>query len=248
MITEQIKQAPNCAGIYKFLDKKSQIIYIGKAKNLRKRLSSYLDSKKISGKTKRMMSLAVRFETISTASEVEALILECNLIKKFQPRYNVIFRDGKTFPYILISKNHDFARITKYRGEKTKREGRYFGPFTNTRDVNLTIDILRKIFRLRNCSDGEFARRKKPCLEYQIKRCAAPCVGLVDKQDYDELMSGALNFLAGKNSQIQKKLQQKMRSASKNKDYEKAAIYRDQISALCAISGNNKNNTKNGFS
>jgi excinuclease ABC subunit C len=181
-----------------------------------------------------MTSLAQRIEIIKTVSEAEALLLECNLIKQTEPRYNILLRDDKSFPYIFISKDHAFGQIMKHRGKKL-RKGYYFGPFANTSDVYTTIDVLKKSFLLRSCSDNEFKSRTKPCLEYQIKRCSAPCVGLIDRPSYDDLISDAKNFLSGKNAKIQEEMAAQMQIHSQNLEYEKARIIRDRIKALSSV-------------
>ena len=232
-IKAQLINIPKTSGIYKFFDKKDQILYIGKAKNLQKRLQSYVKIDHPSNRIARMVFLAQRVEYIETENEVEALLLEHNLIKRFSPRYNILLRDDKTFPYIQIT-SHKFPQITKYRGSE-KNSGYYFGPFANAGDVNQTIDILRKNFLLRNCSDAEFKSRKKPCLEYQIKRCLAPCVGLVLEDEYSSAVKNAVNFLRGKSAEVQKTLVKKMQELSLAQEYEKAAAIRDQIKSLNMI-------------
>lgn len=184
------KIAPSKSGIYKFIDEKNQILYVGKAKNLKKRISSYSKQNQVSNKTGRMIFLSDKIEFMQTENETEALLLEYDLIKKFLPKFNILLRDDKTFPYIQIT-NHDFPRILKYRGFELNN-GKYFGPFVSASDVDKIIDSLRKKFLLRNCSDNEFKSRKKPCLEYQIKKCSAPCVGLVTKRKYNSSITKAI--------------------------------------------------------
>jgi excinuclease ABC subunit C len=229
-IKEQLKEIPKCSGIYQFLDINDKVLYVGKAKNLYKRIASYTNKNNLSLRILRMITLAQKVEITRTASEIEALLLEHNLIKKISPPYNILLKDDKTFPQILIT-NHKYPLITKYRGIKNNN-GNYFGPFANAFEVNKTIDILRKSFLLRNCSDSEFKNRKKPCLEYQIKKCSAPCVGMISENEYSALVKNALQVLNGKSDFVQKKLQEKMKNLSENMEYEKALIIRDQIKAL----------------
>ena len=232
-LKRQISQIPNSCGVYQFFDHNHKSLYVGKAKDLKKRLTSYTKNQKLNSRIRKMVSLASALEIVQTLSESEALLLECNLIKKLMPRYNILLRDGKTFPYIEIS-NQDFGRIQKHRGKKDKNNY-YFGPFASGYFVDQTIDVLKKSFLLRSCSDNYFKNRKNPCLEYQIKKCSAPCVGFIPKLDYQKLIEETLDFLNGKTSQIQEKLAKKMGEFSANLDYEKAANIRDRIKAISSI-------------
>ncbi len=229
----KLDNIPPTSGVYQFFDAKDRVLYVGKAKNLYKRVASYTKTDKLSQRISHMVFLAQKLEIIQTENEVEALLLEHNLIKKLEPRYNILLRDDKTFPYIHITK-HNFPQITKYRGPK-KDDGFYFGPFASAHDVNHTIDVLRKSFLLRNCSDAEFKSRKKPCLEYQIKKCFAPCVNLVLQNDYETAVKNAVEFLNGKSAEVQKNLLAKMQKLSAEEEFEKAAIIRDQIKSLNSI-------------
>ncbi len=233
VIKSKLPAIPKTPGIYQFFDAKENLLYVGKAKNLQKRVASYAKENQLSARIARMVFLAEKIETTQTASEAEALLLEHNLIKKFQPKFNILLRDDKTFAQILIT-DHKFPRIAKYRGVKVGG-GSYFGPFASTHDVNHTIDLLRKSFLLRNCSDSDFKSRKKPCLEYQIKRCAAPCVGLISQDEYEISVQNVADVLSGKSVAVQKNLSQKMQRLSAAEEYEKAAQTRDQIKALNAI-------------
>ncbi len=233
IIKSHLKSLPKSSGIYQFFDAKEQLLYVGKAKNLKNRITSYAKEIGLSPRIARMVFLTEKLEITQTTNEVEALLLEHNLIKKFHPKFNILLRDDKTFPQILIT-NHQFPEITKYRGDKTDK-GHHFGPFASAHDVNHTIDILRKIFLLRDCSDAEFKSRTKPCLEYQIKRCHGPCVGLISAEEYQTYVKNALNFLDGKSAEVQKNLTKKMQEFSENLEYEKAAIVRNQIAAINAI-------------
>ncbi len=237
IIKSQLPAIPENPGIYQFSDAAENILYIGKAKNLRKRLQNYTQIERLSPRIARMVFLAQKLEFIQTETEVEALLLEHNLIKKFSPKFNILLRDDKTFPYILID-NHAFPAIKKHRGNKKEKSfsgGEYFGPFAAAGDVNHTIDILKKSFLLRSCSDAEFKGRTKPCLEYQIKRCSAPCVNLISQNDYGKLVQNAVDFLSGKSSAVQAELAKKMQQLSEAQQYEKAANMRDRIKSLTSI-------------
>ena len=233
IIKSQLKNIPKSSGVYKFLDANDNVLYVGKAKNLLKRVSSYTNKNSLSTRILRMVTLAQKVEYVITKTEIEALLLEHNLIKQLSPNFNILLKDDKTFPQILIS-HHQFPQIVKYRGLKNNK-GQYFGPFVYAGDVNRTIDILRKNFLLRNCTDQEFKSRKKPCLEYQIKKCSAPCVGLISKDEYKENVKNAINVLCGKSQEVQEIFQKKMQFYSENFEYEKALIYRDKIKSLDVI-------------
>ncbi len=221
----------NKPGIYHMKGSQGKTLYIGKAKNLKKRVKSYLRQNQLSIRMQRMISLIKSIETVTTNSEAEALLLESNLIKKLKPPFNILLRDDKSFPYILIRDDHKWPQLLKYRGQRIKK-GHYFGPFPSTKDVNETIVTLEKAFLLRTCTDNTFRNRKRPCLLHQIKRCSAPCVNLISHKEYSSLVKETVSFLSGKNQTIQEKLGIAMQSASENKEYEKAAVYRDRIKAL----------------
>ncbi len=231
LISEQV---PENSGIYQFFGAENDVLYIGKAKNLRKRLMNYTVANRLSARIARMIFLAQKVEFIQTNSELEALLLEHNLIKKFEPRFNILLRDDKSFPLIAIDKIHDYGRIFKHRGLKDNNNY-YFGPFASAGDVNRVIDVMKKSFLLRSCSDQEFKSRKKPCMEYQIKRCSAPCVDYISKQDYKKSISDAVDFLSGKSSHIQSVLADKMQNLSNLQEYEKASAIRDRIRSLSSI-------------
>lgn len=218
-------------GIYQMFAANGKIVYIGKAKNLKNRVSSYFRKSGLSAKTQALMETMVRIDVIVTPSETEALILESHLIKKHQPRFNVLLRDDKSYPYIYVSSKHDFPRIDFYRGSK-KLPGRYFGPFPNGFAVRETLNMLQKTFKIRSCKDSFYNSRSRPCLQYQIKRCTAPCVGHIDKVAYDENLRHAMLFLEGRNQEVIEDLEQRMDAASQQLDYEAAAIFRDQIQVL----------------
>ncbi len=234
LIRKKIPLVSNSPGVYRMLDKKNQVLYVGKAKNLPNRLKSYALDKNQPTRTERMLALTQNLEIITTNSEAEALLLEANLIKKFKPKFNVLLRDDKSFPYIFIEKDCDWPQLSKHRGKKNKN-GYYFGPFASVGSANWTIKILQKVFLLRVCSDSVFKNRDRPCILYQIKRCSAPCVNYLSKTEYSKLVSDAISFLSGKSKSIQKKLSFEMEKSSKKMDYEKAATYRDRIKALTQI-------------
>jgi excinuclease ABC subunit C len=233
-IKDYTKTLPASPGVYRMISEKDEILYVGKAKALKRRVLSYTQFDKLPIRLKRMVSQTRRMEFIYTHTEVEALLLESNLIKKHQPRYNILLRDDKSFPYILIRDNHDFPQILKHRGVKNK-DGQYFGPFASVGDVTRTIAILQRVFMLRNCTDSYFAQRTRPCLQYHIKRCTAPCVGKVSKTDYARQAQGAKDFMEGRSRDVQESLTQSMQQASENQDYEAAASFRDRIRALTSI-------------
>jgi len=234
LIKKKIPLVSNSPGVYRMLDKKGRVLYVGKAKNLPNRLKSYALDKNQTIRTERMLALTSNLEIITTSSEAEALLLEANLIKKFKPKFNVLLRDDKSFPYIFIEKDCDWPQLSKHRGKKNKN-GYYFGPFASAGSANWTIKILRKVFLLRVCNDSVFKNRERPCILYQIKRCSAPCVNHLSKTEYSKLVSDAILFLSGKSKNIQKKLSIEMEKSSRKMDYEKAAILRDRIKALTQI-------------
>jgi excinuclease ABC subunit C len=221
-------------GVYQMFDKKGVIIYVGKAKNLKKRVASYFKKQHNDIKTQAMVALIVSIETTVTDSESEAFILENTLIKRYKPKYNILFRDDKSYPYVFISSKPQPA-IGYHRGAKRK-VGRYFGPFPNAAAVHQTLDSLQKIFGLRQCAESVFNNRSRPCLQYQIKRCSAPCVdGLVSDEQYNEDVKNTINFLEGKSFEVIEELGNKMLQASEDLNFEQAAVYRDKISALRAV-------------
>jgi len=221
-------------GVYQMINARGEALYIGKAKSLKKRVSSYTRPANLPLRLKRMIAQTVSMEFINTNTEAEALLLEANLIKKRKPRFNILLRDDKSFPYIFLAQEHDFPLIRKHRGAK-KEKGTYYGPFASAGDVNRTINILQRAFMLRNCTDSYFSQRKRPCLQYHIKRCSAPCVGLVSKQNYAEQISQAKDFLEGKSRKVQEAFAKQMQQASQDEEYELAASYRDRIRALTSI-------------
>jgi excinuclease ABC subunit C len=247
IIRSKIQFLSNGPGVYKMLDDKNTIIYVGKAKNLPNRLNSYITSSHLPIRTERMISSTKNLEFTATQNEAEALLLEANLIKKNQPRYNILLKDDKSFPYIQLTKSHSFPQITKFRGKQNKNDI-FFGPFASAGSASWTIKTLQKVFLLRVCDDSIFNNRKRPCILYQIKRCSAPCTNEINQKDYNKLVEDSVNFLNGKSVLIQKKLSKEMEIESKKFNYEKAAIIRDRIKALTQIQSSqqiNKNNFNN---
>jgi excinuclease ABC subunit C len=234
VIRRHLQTLPGAPGVYRMYDAKGRPLYIGKAKSLKKRVASYTHANRLENRLARMVAATASMEFITTHTEVEALLLESNLIKKLKPRYNILLRDDKSFPYILITGDHQWPQITKHRGAQ-KRKGRYFGPFASAGSVNATINALQKAFPLRNCSDSIFESRTRPCLQYQIKRCTAPCVGRIGAQDYATIVDQAFSFLSGKSQSIQEGFSVRMLKASAELDFETAAICRDRIQALTQI-------------
>ena len=244
IIKDKIPLLEKNPGIYKMLSSSGEILYIGKAKNIPNRLKSYVTESNLPIRTERMLSLTHNLETTTTSNESEALLLEANLIKKHKPRYNILLRDDKSFPYIYIGNKDRWPQLTKLRGKKSK-SGYYFGPFASIGSANWTIKILQKIFQLRVCDDTVFKNRERPCILYQIKRCSAPCVGHINEEEYSSTVKDAIDFISGKSRRIQKNLSKEMEKASKELDYEKAAIARDRIKALTQIQTSQKINQTN---
>ncbi len=244
VIKDKIPLIPKNPGVYKMLSSTGEILYIGKAKNIPNRLKSYVTDSNLPIRTERMLSLTHNLETTTTNNESEALLLEANLIKKHKPRYNILLRDDKSFPYIYIGNKDKWPQLTKLRGKKSKT-GYYFGPFASIGSANWTIKILQKIFQLRVCDDTVFKNRDRPCILYQIKRCSGPCVGHIKEKDYLSTVNDAIDFISGKSRRIQKNLSREMEEASKELDYEKAAIARDRIKALTQIQTSQKINQTN---
>ena len=244
VIKDKIPLIPKNPGVYKMLSSTGEILYIGKAKNIPNRLKSYVTDSNLPIRTERMLSLTHNLETTTTSNESEALLLEANLIKKHKPRYNILLRDDKSFPYIYIGNKDKWPQLTKLRGKKSKT-GYYFGPFASIGSANWTIKILQKIFQLRVCDDTVFKNRDRPCILYQIKRCSGPCVGHIKEKEYLSTVNDAIDFISGKSRRIQKNLSKEMEEASKELDYEKAAVARDRIKALTQIQTSQKINQTN---
>ncbi|MDI1346766.1 MAG: excinuclease ABC subunit UvrC [Pseudolabrys sp.] len=233
-IARAVKHAPSSPGVYRMIDAKGEVLYVGKAKHIKKRVTSYTRPNAHDSRITRMIAATVTMEFVSTATETEALLLEANLIKRLRPRFNVLMRDDKSFPYIMITSDHWAPQLLKHRGART-RPGHYYGPFANAGAVNRTVNALQRAFLLRSCSDSFFESRTRPCLLYQIKRCSAPCTQEIDFSGYSELVREANAFLSGRSRTVQKELSTEMETASGALDFERAAIYRDRLAALSAI-------------
>ena len=234
VIQSYLRTLPTTPGVYRMLNQRGDALYVGKAHQLRKRVATYASPSKLPIRLQRMIAETRSMEFVTTHTEVEALLLESNLIKKLRPRYNVLLRDDKTFPHILITGDHDFAQLMKHRGAR-KREGRYFGPFASAGAVNRTIAALQRAFLLRNCSDSIFRSRTRPCLQFHIKRCSAPCVGRISQEDYAALVGEAHEFLTGHSGKVQARLAQRMEEASDALEFEVAGRIRDRIRALTQV-------------
>ena len=234
LIRDFVTRLPAKPGVYRMYDAKGDVIYVGKARNLKNRVSNYTRLWGHTARISAMIALTANMEFVTTATEAEALLLEANLIKKLKPRFNVILRDDKSFPYILIARDHNVAQLVKHRGARN-RKGSYFGPFASAGAVNRAINTLQKAFLLRTCTDSVYANRTRPCLLYQIKRCAAPCVNYIDPQAYGELAKEAEAFLNGKSQVVKEELAKQMEEAADNLDFERAASYRDRIQAMSFV-------------
>ena len=244
VIRKELSLIPKSPGIYRMLNHKGDILYVGKAKSLPNRLKSYVSEKNHIIRTERMLSQTFKIEITTTANESEALLLEANLIKKFKPKFNILLKDDKSFPFIFIGNKDQWPQVTKHRGKKDK-DGFYFGPFASAGSANWTIKMLQKIFLLRVCDDTTFKNRKRPCILYQIKRCSGPCVGYVEKNDYKNSVDDAIKFVSGKSREIQKNLSKQMEEASEKLDFEKASIFRDRIKSLNIIQSSQRINEAN---
>jgi excinuclease ABC subunit C len=235
-IRETVRTLPARPGVYRMQDARGEVLYVGKARVLRNRVANYTQVDRLPLRLKRMISQTRSMTIVTTNSEAEALLLEAQLIKRFRPAYNVLLRDDKSFPFILLRADHAFPRISKHRGAR-KAAGNYYGPFASAGSVNTTINALQKLFLLRSCTDSFFARRDRPCLLYQIKRCSAPCVGRIDEASYAELVGEAKDFLGGKSQGVQKKIEAQMAEAAESLDFERAAMLRDRLRAATFIQG-----------
>ncbi len=234
VIKAYIRTLPGKPGVYRMFGPGGDVLYIGKAKDLKKRVSAYAKPERQSARIQQMIRQTASMEFVTTHTEAEALLLEANLIKELTPRYNILLRDDKSFPHILLTAEHAFPRILKHRGTR-RDKGEYFGPFASAGAVNDTLNTLQRTFLLRTCSDSTFNSRTRPCLLYQIKRCSAPCVGKVDEDEYGVLTEQARAFLRGKSRRIQQELAARMQTASDAQEYEEAAQYRDRIRALTHV-------------
>lgn len=234
IIADFVHTLPRKPGVYRMIATDGEVLYVGKARSLRSRVAAYTQPTRLATRLMRMVSATATMEFAVTDSEAEALLLENNLIKRFRPRFNVLLRDDKSFPYIVIRRDTDWPQLAKHRG--TREPGNeYFGPFASATAVNRTLYALQRAFPLRSCSDGVFSTRTRPCLQYQIKRCTAPCVGRIDKPEYDAIVDDVRGFLGGRNREVQQALSQRMEQASANLEFEGAAVLRDRIRALAHI-------------
>ena len=234
IIRDQLKTMPLQPGVYRMLGDDGAVLYVGKAKALKKRVASYTQRARLPHRLQRMVAQTRSMEIVVTHTEAEALLLEANLIQRFMPPFNVLLRDDKSYPYILITRDHEFPQLAKHRGNRN-RKGWYFGPFASGGAVTETLTLLQRGFMLRNCTDGSFALRTRPCLQYHIKRCTAPCVGKVAAEDYARQVAEALDFLRGKTHDIQQAMALEMQAASDRLDFEQAASLRDRIKVLSSI-------------
>ncbi len=234
VIQDHLRTLDGSPGVYRMLNAASEVLYVGKARNLKARVSNYARPSGHSGRIARMISETASMMFLTTRTELEALLLEQNLIKQLKPRYNVLLRDDKSFPNILISAEHPYPQIKKHRGKKSEK-GAYFGPFASAGAVNRTLNQLQKVFLLRNCSDSMFESRTRPCLQFQIKRCSAPCVEKISRDGYATLVDDAKRFLEGKSTSVQADLAKAMTEASEAMEFERAAALRDRIKSLTQV-------------
>ena len=236
IIETALETMPGNPGVYRMLDTKGDALYVGKARNLKKRVTSYTQLSRLPERLRRMVGDTASMEILTTHTEAEALLLEANLIKKLKPRYNILLRDDKSYPWLMLTEDHPYPQIAKHRGAQT-RKGSYWGPFASAWSVNQTVQALQRVFLLRTCADTVFANRTRPCLLFQIKRCSAPCVGRVSEADYQTLVEQAKSFLTGKSGAVQKDLAAAMEEAANNLEFERAAAIRDRIRGLAHIQG-----------
>ena len=236
LIADFVSRLPYKPGVYRMFDEHGNVLYVGKAKSLKKRVTAYTSYKRHPIRIQRMIRATHDMEFVICGSETEALLLEASLIKRLKPRYNILLRDDKSFPYILVRKDHPAAQITKHRGARNIK-GDYYGPFASAGAVNRTLDTLQRAFRLRNCSDSIYEARTRPCMLHQIKRCSAPCTGEIELEDYSRLIGDAEDFLTGKSASLRQRLQSQMSDASADLNFEKAAELRDRLHAMSQVSG-----------
>lgn len=244
VIKKELPLIPKLPGVYRMVNEKGDILYVGKAKNLPNRLKSYIAEKNHIIRTERMLSQTRKLEITTTSNESEALLLEANLIKKYKPKFNILLRDDKSFPFIFIGNKDKWSQIKRHRGKKIK-EGFYFGPFASAGSANWTIKMIQKIFHLRVCDDTVFKNRQRPCILYQIKRCSGPCVGYIKEDEYKKTVEDAIEFVSGKSRKIQKNLSDEMEKASEDLNFEKAVILRDRIKSLNIIQSSQRINEAN---
>ena len=235
-IDRLLRTLPSAPGVYRMLDDGGRVLYVGKAKSLRHRVAAYTQPGRLSERLRRMVAETANVEIITTQTEAEALLLEANLIKRFNPRFNILLRDDKSYPWLMLSEDHPYPRLGKHRGAQIGNAS-YWGPFASAWSVNQTIQGLQRVFLLRTCADSVFSNRTRPCLLYQIRRCSAPCVGRISREDYAELVSEARKFLSGRVAHVQRDLASQMEHAAKTLEFERAASLRDRIRGLTQIQG-----------
>ena len=238
ILLQNIKNAPECPGVYRMINENGKVLYVGKAKNIKKRIVAYSHIDKLPLRLQQMVAQIDKMEFVVVDNEAQALLLENEYIKKFEPKYNILLKDDKSYPYLELNLESEFPVLRKYRGKRNPKN-KYFGPFANVMALNETLNILQKVFLLRSCSDNAFKNRTRPCLLYQIKRCSAPCCGVISNEDYLKLVKEAVDFIEGRNKKLQDELAKKMELASENEDYETAIVLRDRIKALTAIQQGN---------
>ena len=236
VIEAALTTMPLTPGVYRMLDAAGDALYVGKARSLKKRVTSYTQIARLPERLRLMVSQTMSMEIVTTHTEAEALLLEANLIKRLRPRFNIVLRDDKSYPWLMLAEDHPFPQITKHRGAQT-RPGSYWGPFASAWAVNQTVTAMERVFLLRSCADTVFSNRSRPCLLHQIKRCSAPCVGKIGAEDYATLVAQAKAFLSGKAAHVQRDLSAEMQSAAENTEYERAAALRDRIRALTHVQG-----------
>ncbi len=234
VIQTLVKRLPNAPGVYRMMNAAGDVLYVGKARSLKKRVANYAQGRFHTNRIGRMVRETVTMEFVVTRTEIEALLLEANLIKRLRPRFNVLLRDDKSFPHIVVTGDHAAPGIFKHRGARS-RKGDYFGPFASAGAVGRTINALQRAFLLRTCTDSVFETRTRPCLLFQIKRCSAPCTGEISRDDYAELVGEAKDFLSGRSQQVKTQIGAAMQQASDDLDFERAAIYRDRLAALSHV-------------
>src|SRR5271157_4056878 len=224
-------------GVYRMLDAKGDALYVGKARSLKKRVTSYTQIGRLPERLRRMVSETISMETVTTHTEAEALLLEANLIKRLKPRFNIVLRDDKSYPWLMLAEDHPYPQIVKHRGAQV-RKGSYWGPFASAWAVNQTVTAMQRVFLLRSCADTVFSTRTRPCLLFQIKRCSAPCVGRIEADDYAKLVVQAKSFLGGKANSLQKELAVEMEQAAESLEFERAAAVRDRFMWMTSGQGN----------
>ena len=239
VLLENIKNAPEKPGVYRMIDEQNNVLYVGKAKNIKKRIVAYSKLDKLPARLQQMVAQINKMEFVIVDNEAQALLLESEYIKKLEPKYNILLKDDKTFPYLELNMENEYPVLRKYRGKRNPKN-KYFGPFSNVSALNETLNILQKVFLLRSCSDSAFKNRERPCLLYQIKRCSAPCCGFVSKEGYQKSVKETVDFIEGKSKALQDELAKKMNIASENEDFETAILLRDKIRALTSVQQGNQ--------